>query len=137
MTYGPVRTKPDTDVTKFNTVRFLYPYAMVTYSDNGMVSFTIKLDPDLILKIEEYAKQEKRKRSNCIIYLMDIGFKSDHTKPDRFEGVEGGRDQVSVSTKYSEVVRQAETIADTHFAGVFSNAVRWGIRSGLREEGAL
>lgn len=107
---------------------------MVTYSDNGMVSFTIKLDRDLIEEIENFVVTDRRKRSNGIIYLIDTGIEKQAIDPEDYDGPGEDLKQVSVSTKYSEVIRDAETIADTHFDGVFSDACRWAIMSGLESE---
>jgi len=56
---------------------------MVSYRDNGMAHFTLKLPPAMQEAIEAYAAEEKRKRSNAIIYLMDVGMDNpEHIEPD-------------------------------------------------------
>jgi len=107
---------------------------MVTYHDNGMASFTIKLPPKMQESIETYASEEKRKRSNAIIYLIDVGLDDPEIEPDEYERGDAEFNQISVSTKFSEVIREAESQADVHFDGVFSDAVRWAILSGLMKE---
>lgn len=97
--------------------------------------FSVKLPDELEDEIESHALETHRSKSNALIHLAHIGIAADA------DHVEDGADEsgtpsapISVSTLFTGVVDEIETLADDEFNGVFSRACRWAIRNGIAVE---
>jgi len=105
---------------------------MPQYKDNGSVHFSVKLNQSTIEKVAELAQITKRSRSNMFVFLLYTG--AENAEPyveDREGKANGEKENMSMSTSYTDVIESVEDLADEHFNSTFSRSARFCIRRGM------
>jgi hypothetical protein len=104
---------------------------------DGSFQFSLKLPPDLLTEVEEFAENRKWSRSQAVAHLMDVGISGEDHGVSVHEDETLTEEPFTTYTKNEDMVRNVEGLADEEYDGSFNAAARWAIRNGLEEAGTL
>jgi predicted transcriptional regulator len=96
--------------------------------------FSVKIPESMEERIEAFAAETHRTKSNALIHLMWVGAEAGEDYVDPESDGPGVKTPISVSTEFVDVVGRVSELADDRFGETFSQAVRWAIRNGLAAE---
>jgi predicted transcriptional regulator len=96
--------------------------------------FSVKIPEPMEERIESFAAETHRTKSNALIHLMWVGAEAGEDYVDPESDGPGVKTPISVSTEFVDVVERVSELADDRFGETFSRAVRWAIRNGLEAE---
>lgn len=100
---------------------------------DGTFQFSLKLPPDLLTRVEEFAENRKWSRSQAVAHLMDVGISGEDHGVSITDDETLSEQPISVGTKDEDTVRNVEGLADDEYDESFNAAARWAIRNGLEE----